>query len=269
MHGAGNDFVVFDNRSGALRFSEQERIAIADRRYGIGCDQIVLLEKSHIASVFMRLYNADGGEVSACGNATRCVAWLMMEETGGKTTTVETRAGVLHCKRAGEWAVEVDMGAPRFDWREIPLSKAVDTLHLPLQEAGLSDAVAVSMGNPHAVFFVPDTAKVPLEASGSKLEHASLFPERANIEAAQVLGRKEIRLRVWERGAGETLACGTGACATVVAARLRGLVDERVTVHLPGGDLLIEWNGNSVHDTGSVAMTGPVALAYKGEWEHA
>lgn len=266
MHGAGNDFVVFDNRSGTLAFSEAERIAIADRRFGIGCDQIVLLETSNVASVFMRLYNSDGGEVSACGNATRCVAWLIMEETGHKEVTIETRAGILQCKRAGEMAVQVDMGAPKFRWDEIPLAKEVDTMKLSLREGAVADAVAVSMGNPHAVFFVEDADAVDLHHIGPQFEHDAIFPERANIEVAKVLDRRSIQLRVWERGAGETLACGTGACATAVAARLKGLVEERVDVQLPGGTLTIEWNGSTQKDASTVLMTGPVAVVYEGIW---
>lgn len=269
MHGAGNDFVVFDNRSGTLAFSEAERIAIADRRFGIGCDQIVLLETSRVATVFMRLYNSDGGEVSACGNATRCVGWLVMEEGSAKEATIETRAGILHCKRAGEFAVEVDMGAPKFGWQDIPLARELDTMQLSLREGAVCNAVAVSMGNPHAVFFVDDVDSVDLHRVGPQFEHDAIFPERANIEVAKVLDRRSIKLRVWERGAGETLACGTGACATAVAARLKGLVDERVDIHLPGGTLTIEWNGSSQKDASTVLMTGPVDVVYEGIWKSA
>lgn len=263
MHGAGNDFVVIDNRSGAYALNEAARIRLADRRYGIGCDQVVMLENSHVASVFMRLYNQDGGEVSACGNATRCVAWLMMEESGEKEATVETRAGILRCKRAGETQVQVDMGAPRFDWRQIPLAGEMDVQHVPLS---LGDAVVLSMGNPHAVFFVENADAVPLDKIGPQLERDPLFPERANIEVAEVVERSFIKLRVWERGAGLTLACGTGACATMVAAKLRGLVDSSVRVKLPGGDLRIDWNGTTIHDEMTVLMTGPVAMVFEGNW---
>lgn len=268
MHGAGNDFVVIDNRSGAYAFSEDERKLLADRRYGIGCDQIVVLEKSTIADVFMRLYNQDGGQVSACGNATRCVAWLVMEETGKPHLRIETKAGILHCDRAGDMAVTVDMGPPCFDWRLIPLAREVDTTSIPFTRLGfLAEGMALSMGNPHIVFFSPDVDKVPLETSGPKLEHHELFPERTNVEVAQVLARDHLKLRVWERGAGETLACGTGACATMVAARIRGLVDERATVTLRGGDLVIEWPGSSLGDRQHVKMTGPVAVVFEGVWK--
>lgn len=267
MHGAGNDFVVIDNRSGAYAFSEDERKAMADRRYGIGCDQIVLLEKARMADVFMRLYNSDGGEVSACGNATRCVAWLMMEETGKSHVKIETRADTLLCDRAGDAAVTVEMGRPRFDWREIPLSRQTDVTNIPFIRVGvLVEGVALSMGNPHIAFISQDVDKVPLESTGPKVEHNPLFPERTNVEVVQVLERDHLKVRVWERGAGETLACGTGACAAMVAARVRGLVEEKCTVSLPGGDLVIEWAGDSVESRDRVRMTGPVALVYQGIW---
>jgi diaminopimelate epimerase len=268
MHGAGNDFVVIDNRSGAYAFSEAERKALADRRFGVGCDQIVLMEKSSIADVFMRLYNQDGGEVSACGNATRCVAWLVMEETGKTHLRIETKAGILHCDRAGDMQITVDMGRPRFDWRSIPLAEKMDAQNIPFLQIGrLHEGFAVNMGNPHVVFFANRPVKdVPLLEAGPKVENHPCFPERTNVEVAQVLSRDHIELRVWERGAGETLACGTGACATAVAARVKGLVDERVTISLAGGDLVIEWAGNSTEGHDVVKMTGPVAVVYEGVW---
>lgn len=267
MHGAGNDFVVIDNRSGAYVFNETQRKRLADRRYGVGCDQIVLLEESAVADVFMRLYNQDGGEVSACGNATRCVAWLMMEETGTSHVNVETRAGILGCDRAGDMAVTVDMGLPRFDWREIPLAKDVNAQSVPFLQLGkLHEGFALSMGNPHIVFVSPDVDAVPLHEAGPRVEHDALFPERVNVEVMQVLSRNHLKIRVWERGAGETLACGTGACASMVAAKIRGLVDERVTVSLAGGDLVIEWPGDSIRSDDRVKMTGPVAVVFEGNW---
>lgn len=267
MHGAGNDFVVIDNRAGKIALDEAERKLLADRRYGVGCDQIVLLEKSKVAEVFMRLYNADGGEVSACGNATRCVAWLVMQETGKTHVRVETRANVLHCDRAGERDVTVDMGAPCFDWRTIPLARKMDTQHVPFTQLGkLHEGFALSMGNPHIVFESENVDAVELEKAGPRVEHDPFFPERTNMEVMQVLSRSHLKLRVWERGAGETLACGTGACAAMVAARARGLVDAKATVSLPGGDLVIEWQGDSIHSTDKVFMTGPVAVVSEGVW---
>lgn len=269
MHGAGNDFVVFDNRSGVVAFDEQARKQLADRRFGIGCDQIVLLEKSSVADVFMRLYNQDGGEVSACGNATRCVAWLVMEETGKTHLRIETKAGILLCDRAGDRQITVDMGAPRFDWRSIPLAEKMDAQNIPFLQIGrLHEGFAVNMGNPHVVFFADRAVQdVPLHEAGPKVENHACFPERTNVEVAQVLSRGHIALRVWERGTGETLACGTGACATAVAAIVRGLTDSRVTVSLPGGDLLIEWEGKTIEDHQHVKMTGPAAVVFEGMWK--
>lgn len=266
MHGAGNDFVVIDNRSGAYALGEKERMLLAHRRHGVGCDQIVLLEISPKADVFMRLYNADGGEVDACGNATRCVAWLVMEETEKAIVTIETNAGVLHCERAGDKAIRVNMGVPRFHWQDIPLAEETDILHIPLREGDLQDGVAVSMGNPHLVFLVDFVTAVPLEKWGPVLEHTSLYPKRTNVEVLEITSRNSGVLRVWERGAGETLACGTGACAAMVAARLRGLADSKMALQLPGGELVIEWAGSTLSDTDDVWMTGPVASVFKGEF---
>lgn len=268
MHGAGNDFVVIDNRARGVALSEEQRKQLANRRYGVGCDQIVVLEKSQVADVFMRLYNYDGGEVSACGNATRCVAWLVMEETGKAHVKVETKADILLCDRAGDKAVTVDMGHPRFDWRSIPLAHEVDVQNVPFLQLGkLHEGFALSMGNPHIVFVSPDVENVALHEAGPKVEHHELFPERINVEVIQVIDRSHIKLRVWERGTGETLACGTGACAAMVAAKIRGLVNERVAVSLPGGDLVIEWAGENINSKERVRMTGPVALVYEGIWD--
>lgn len=265
MHGAGNDFVVIDNRSGAFALDEDSIIALCDRRYGIGCDQVAVMEKSAIADVFMRIFNADGGTVASCGNATRCIGWLMMRELKREHVSIETKAGVLTADYAGELLVKVNMGRPRLDWREIPLIEEADTQNLPIIQGDLQDGFAVSMGNPHAVFFVENVDLVHLAHDGSVIEHHPFFPERTNVEIVQVISREHLKVRVWERGSGLTLACGTGACATVVAAQMRGLAGERVTVSLPGGDLLIEWRGAS-HD---VWMTGPVAEVFNGEWKQA
>ncbi|MGB1540105.1 MAG: diaminopimelate epimerase, partial [Rickettsiales bacterium] len=185
MDGAGNDFVIIDNRSGAYRFSEAEITHMADRHQGIGCDQLVLLETSEVASVFMRLYNADGGEVGACGNATRCVAWLV-EETGETTASIETVSGMLYCERAGEMAVTVNMGEPGLDWRQIPLKEEANTADMRLQVLPLEGGVAVNMGNPHIVFFVDSIADIPLGEVGPKLEHDPIFPERTNVEVVEI-----------------------------------------------------------------------------------
>ena len=261
MHGLGNDFVVLDARSRPLALTEAVVRAIADRRTGVGFDQLVVLEpaKDALADVFMRLYNADGSTIGACGNATRCVAALLMAETGRPQAVIETIAGLLDAQAAPGGMVAVDMGPARLDWREIPLAEAVDTNHLPLAIGGLADPVGVGMGNPHAVFFVPDAEAAPVALIGPQVEHHPLFPERTNVEFAQILSPERIRMRVWERGAGITMACGTGACATLVAAARRGLTGRAAEVVLDGGSLFIEWLKDD-----HVLMTGPATLAYGG-----
>jgi diaminopimelate epimerase len=261
MHGAGNDFVVLDLRDGSPMPSAAEAVAIADRRRGIGCDQIILIGPSPtgVADLGLTFLNSDGSASGACGNGTRCVADLLMKERGADHIALETAAGILDCARGRDGRVTVDMGCARTDWREIPLAEARDTLHLGIGEGPVSDPVGVSMGNPHAVFFVNDVAAVPIEAIGPKLEHHRLFPERANVGFAEVRARDHIRLRVWERGAGLTLACGSGACAALVAAARRGLTGRKAALELDGGTLIIEWLEN-----GHVLMTGPTAIAFRG-----
>jgi diaminopimelate epimerase len=260
MHGLGNDFVIVDSRDKQYRFTPKMIEKIADRHLGVGCDQFVLLEKSNEADCFVRFYNADGSESGACGNATRCVAWLLMQETGAEKVTLESTSGLLYCTRAGNMEIAVNMGKARTNWQEIPLARATDTLNLDISSGTLKNPVAVSMGNPHAVFFVDDIKSIPLEELGPKLEHHEIFPERANIGVAEVLSNSKILLRVWERGSGETSACGTGACAAAVAGFLRKKTGNNVTVSLPGGDLHIEIQPENI-----VIMTGPVAVSFKGE----
>lgn len=262
MHGLGNDFVVVDAREAPFALGEAEARALADRREGVGCDQIVILEPARRdeAAVSLRFLNSDGGEVGACGNGTRCAASLLLAANNAEEIALETRAGLLRARAGEDGLVSVDMGEARFDWRDIPLAHEMDTLHLDLTLDGLADPVATSMGNPHATFFVPDIAEVPIFALGSKLEHDPLFPERANIGVAQVIGPDTLRLRVWERGAGLTRACGSGACAAAVAAARRGLTGRRVRVVVDGGALDIVWRAD-----GHVLMAGPVAISFVGE----
>jgi diaminopimelate epimerase len=260
MHGLGNDFVVLDARRAPLGLSGAQVRAIADRRTGVGCDQLIVLEPSHRADAFMRIRNADGSEVTACGNAARCVGRVLMDEKEADTVLIETASGIARARDAGDGLVSVDMGAPRTGWRDIPLSQECDTLHLRLSRGALADPVAVSMGNPHAVFFVADAESVALAELGPSLETDPLFPERANISVAQVTSPESLRLRVWERGAGLTRACGTGACAAVVAAHRRGLIGRRATVALDGGELAIDWREDD-----HVWMTGPAATSFSGE----
>ena len=261
MHGLGNDFVVVDGRDGALALSAAAVRAIADRRTGVGCDQLIAIEppRNGRADAYLRLYNADGEEVGACGNGSRCVAALLMAEQGSGAVVLETKAGLLQARDDGDGMIAVDMGEARTGWREIPLASELDTLKLPLAQGVLSEPAAVNIGNPHAVFFVADAEAVPLETLGPALEHDPLFPERANIGVAQVLDAGHIRLRVWERGVGLTRACGSGACAALVAAARRGLSGREATVTLDGGELSIAWRAD-----GHVIMTGPVATSFSG-----
>ncbi|HLJ65129.1 MAG TPA: diaminopimelate epimerase, partial [Stellaceae bacterium] len=240
---------------------EREVRAIADRHRGVGCDQLILLEpaRSPDAALFMRIRNADGGEVEACGNATRCIADLVMRETGQTKVTIETGAGLLEGRAAGAHRVAVDMGEPKTSWREIPLARLCDTDHLPITLGPLSDAVATSMGNPHATFFVKDVESIDLATIGPVLEHHPLFPERANIGVVEILSSERLRFRVWERGAGITIACGTGACAALVAAHRRGFSGRRAEIIADGGPLDIEWR-----EDGHVVMTGEVAVSFSG-----
>ena len=265
MNGLGNDFAVVEARDAAFRPSPEQVRRWADREGGIGFDQLIAIEPSSGADAFMRIWNSDGGEVQQCGNAARCIAWLLMEASGRGAVTLDTTGGVLQAVRAGARSVTVDMGAPRLDWREIPLSEPMDTRGIELQVGPIDDPVlhtpgCVSMGNPHVVFFVPDVGAAPVREVGPLVEHHLLFPEGVNVGFAQVESRNRIRLRVWERGAGETRACGTGACAALVAASRRGLTDREAAVETPGGQMRIEWRESDGH----VLMTGPVELEGTG-----
>ncbi len=264
MNGLGNDFVVVETRSGPFAPTAEEVRAIADRKTGIGCDQLIVIEKAEEADARVRFWNADGEEVGACGNGTRCVGWLLMQSLGKEEVVLETKAGRLVATRAGERLVSVDMGEPGLDWREIPLAAEHDTAALDVALYHHADLMAppgcVSMGNPHVVFFVPDVEAVPIAKIGPVVEKHELFPEHVNVGFAQILDRDHIRLRVWERGAGLTKACGTGACAALVAASRRDLTKRHATLVLDGGELHIEWN-----DDGHVIMTGPAELDFRGE----
>lgn len=257
MHGLGNDFVVLDARERSLPpVTPAIAAALADRNTGIGCDQLILLEPSGTAPFRMRIFNPDGGEVEACGNAARSVALLH-----GEAVEVETKGGRIALEPFGDGA-RVDMGRPRFDWRDIPLAEEADTLALPAKWDGLPSPVAINVGNPHVVFIVDTLNEVPVSELGPAIETDPLFPERINVNFAQVTGPQAIDLVVWERGAGLTRACGTGACATAVAAIRRGLVSSPVTVTLPGGALRIEWSEGE-----PIVMSGPAAEAFRGEFE--
>ncbi len=261
MHGCGNDFVIMDERLEPLALSPARAAAIADRHTGIGCDQLVVIQTAGPgADASIRILNPDGSEAGACGNATRCVAEVLSRETGKTSIVIRTISGDLPAFLRPDGQIQVDMGPARLDWTEIPLSRPMDTLRLDLSADAVAEPAAASMGNPHATFFVADLDAIPIVRIGPRLEHDRLFPQRANIGFAQVLDAATIRLRVWERGAGLTLACGSGACAALVNAHRRGLTNRRARVILDGGALEIEWR-----DDGHVLMTGPVATAFTGQ----
>ncbi|MGC1467890.1 MAG: diaminopimelate epimerase [Sphingorhabdus sp.] len=254
MHGLGNDFVVIDARSEPVEMTGPRAHAIADRRTGIGCDQLILLEPSDTADIRMRIFNADGSEVEACGNATRCVATLL-----GKPAQIETMGGILET-RPQDNSATVLLNPPAFDWELIPLAMPMDIMDMPVGWEELERPMAVNVGNPHVIFFVPDTDAVDLERLGPIIETDPLFPEKINVNVATIVDPQNIRLRVWERGVGLTLACGTGACATAVAAIRSGRATSPVTVHLPGGDLRIGW-----HEGGPIEMEGPATHVFTGQ----
>jgi diaminopimelate epimerase len=262
MHGLGNDFVVIDARAHPVDLTADLVRALSDRHRGIGFDQIMVIKGSDKADAGLHMANADGATVGACGNGTRCVAALLLKEFQQDTITLDTDAGLVSASAATNGLTTVDMGPARTAWLEIPVARVADTLHLDLTHetaAGqLSDPVGVNMGNPHAVFFVDDIARYDLGSFGREIEHHALFPERANISLAQVEG-DSINLVVWERGVGLTLACGTAACAALVAAARRDLCGRSARVHLPGGALQITWREDN-----HVLMTGPVATSFSG-----
>ena len=257
MHGLGNDFVVLDARENTVpAIDEENAAAIADRHTGIGCDQLILLERSNSADFRMRIFNADGGEVEACGNASRAVALLH-----GRSARVETAGGVITVAPTGTGA-SVDMGEPRFDWQSIPLDYAMDTAAMPVAWGPLKSPMAVNVGNPHVVFFTPEAPDIDLAHWGPQIEEDLVFPQRVNVNLAHLVGDNHLALRVWERGAGLTRACGTGACATAVAAIRKGIASETVRVSLPGGDLTIHWREGE-----RITMTGPAHESFRGSFE--
>jgi diaminopimelate epimerase len=267
MNGLGNDFVVFDARRSPLAMTEDKARAIADRKTGIGCDQLIMLEPSKRADVTMRIWNNEGMEVESCGNASRCIADLLFDEKGVTRATIDTKGGFLIAEKGGDKLVTIDMGAPRFDWQDIPLSeKFHDTRYIELA-VGPADAPlihspsVVNVGNPHCIFWVKDLDVVDLAKVGPMLENHPLFPQRANITLARVDARDHATIRVWERGAGLTKACGTAACAVMAAGfRLRKF-NRKATITLPGGDLHMEMRESDNH----ILMTGPVAYEFEGE----
>lgn len=267
MHGLGNDFVVIDARQTPHRFSRGQLEAIADRRLGIGCDQLIVLETSARADAFMRIFNPDASEVGACGNATRCIGALLAAQNGTQDARIETQAGLLLAHTHANGTVTVDMGAPRLGWGDIPLAGngGQDTARITFPEAQeisrhLPDWFsAVNMGNPHAIFFTTDVDNLALDQFGARLETDPIFPEKANISLAEQIGPHAFKVRVWERAAGITLACGTAACAVAVAAARLGLASGEISITLPGGTLTIARDAR-----GHVMMTGPIATSFTG-----
>ncbi len=261
MHGLGNDFVVLDARAHPHGLSSTLIAAMGDRHRGVGFDQMITIAPATDADIALLFHNNDGSEAGACGNGTRCAASLVLAETGKPRITIRTAHGLLAAEMLPDGTVRVDMGPPRLEWDAVPLAHAMDTLHVPLAAEGVADAACCSMGNPHATFFVEDLDALDISRIGPRLEHDALLPDRANIGFAQVVSRTHMRLVVWERGAGLTLACGSGACATVVNAVRRGLTARAVTITMPGGDLALEWREDD-----HVRMAGPVATAFTGEF---
>ncbi len=267
MHGLGNDFVIIDLRENILDLSDNLVRAVCDRRTGIGCDQLILLSNplSSEITVFMGIRNADGSEAGACGNATRCVADMLMRKMQTDFVKIETEAGVLECWRSGN-DIRVKLGPPTFEWRDIPLSKPCDTMSLPIglsKYAQLKDPITLSVGNPHVVFFLEALDGLNMNEVGPVIENDPLFPERVNVNFAVLAGESKIMLRVWERGSGATLACGTGACATAVAAMKRGLINGKVEVEQAGGNLLVEWAGGP---ESPIYMTGKATQVFTGTY---
>lgn len=267
MNGLGNDFAIFDSREQPLSLSAEQAAFVANREDGVGCDQVIVLEPSSKADVFMRILNADGSEVDACGNATRCVGRIVAGELNRAGVTIETNAGVLVAQIIGQDQVTVDMGVPKFDWQDIPLMEEFrDTRMIELQIGPIDDPVlhspsVVNVGNPHCIFWVKDIEAYDLAKFGPMLENHPMFPERANISLAQVTSKNSLILQVWERGAGLTEACGTAACAAAVTAARKKLTGRNVAVSLPGGDLQIHWREADDH----ILMTGPIELEFKGQ----
>ena len=255
MHGLGNDFVVMDERGITPRVDATLAIAIADRHRGVGYDQLAVLSDSDQADVHLTFWNADGSQAGACGNATRCIARHLMDQTGQKTLTLTTERGLLHATDVNGMA-SVNMGHPQLHWNEVPLAQDIDTLHLPIP----GNPTATGMGNPHCTFFVDDAEAIDLEARGAEIEHHPLYPQRTNVQFASLIGPDHIRMRVWERGVGITLASGSSSCATAVAAARRGLTNRKVQIDLDGGTLHIDWRDDGVW------MTGPTAHVFDGVW---
>ena len=261
MHGLGNDFVVIDSTKNQYTINKSSIQLISDRRFGVGCDQVIEMKPSAKEDIYMKIYNSDGTEAEACGNAARCVAGLLFASNQKKEVSIETVAGVLKAESEEDGLIKVDMGKPSFFWKDIPLSS--DISHISFEELSLINGLAVNMGNPHIVFFVKDINEVDINKVGPLVENSSYFPEKVNVEVCQIINKSKIKVAVWERGAGKTLACGTGACAALVAAYKNNLTDSTAEIVLNGGSLNITWNINSDEH---VIMSGPIAVSFLGDF---
>ena len=261
MHGLGNDFVILDFRLASINLQPQDISLIADRKRGVGCDQVVMMLPSQddVADIFIKIFNSDGSETFACGNASRCVAFILMQELKKDHVTLETMAGLLDAELRSGANIALNIGKARFNWKDIPLSESLDTAHVSLPKVKFRDGFAVNLGNPHIVFFENNVEGLDLKKDGPKIENHKFFPERVNVSFAQVITKNKLRLRVWERGAGETMACGTGACAAVAASFKKNLTDSKVHVLLDGGSLDVEFL-----DDERLLMIGNVATVFDG-----
>jgi diaminopimelate epimerase len=260
MHGLGNDFVVLDSTKNQYNINKASIQLISNRRFGVGCDQVIEMRHSNKEDIYIKIYNADGTEAEACGNAARCIAGLLFASSPKKEVSIETVAGVLKAESEENGLIKVDMGKPKFFWKDIPLSMNISKINF--EELTLKNGLAINIGNPHIVFFVNDLNAVDINKIGPLIENNSLFPEKVNVEICQLENRKKIKVLVWERGAGNTLACGSGACAALVAAYKNSLSEPQAEIVLDGGSLNITWNiGSDEH----VIMSGPIAVSFLGD----
>ena len=261
MHGLGNDFVIIDSRNNNYLINYETIKIISNRRFGIGCDQVIEMRESKTADIFMKIYNSDGSEAEACGNASRCVAGILFASTPKKKISIETISGIINAESEVNGNIKVDMGEPRFLWNEIPLNENVKKINF--EQFSLKNGLTVNMGNPHIVFFVENLNNINIDEIGPFIETDKLFPQRINLEICQIINRNKIKALIWERGAGKTLACGSGACAVLVAACKNGLSNETAEIMLDGGSLNISWNINS---NNHVIMSGPVSVSFLGDF---
>ena len=261
MHGLGNDFVIIDSRNNNYIINEKNIRLISNRRLGVGCDQVIEIKDSKSADIFMKIYNSDGSEAEACGNATRCVAGILFASSPKKKILIETVSGILKAESEANGNIKVDMGKPKLGWQDIPLSKNIDEINF--EQFSLKNGFAVNLGNPHVVFFVEDLKNFTIDKIGPFIETNELFPQKVNVEICQIISDQKIRVMVWERGAGKTLACGSGACAVLVAAYKKGLSKEIAEIQLDGGSLNISWN---VKTDNHLIMSGPVSVSFLGDF---